>query len=645
MCGICGYLWCSGGKEIARPLFERMTDSLAHRGPDDRGVFYARPQEQGAGMPGVALGHRRLSILDLSTRGRQPMASPDGTVQIVFSGKIYNFLELRADLGKKGYSFQTGTDTEVILALYREYGEGFSTRMNGMFAIGLWDASEKKLLLLRDRFGKKPLFYRAESNRILFASELNTLRLAPDVPTELDLIALDEYLTYQYVPHPRSIYRGIHKLTPGTLAVWTPDTGCSFRPYWEPDFDIEEDRPYEEWIELLRDRLEEAVRVRLRSDVPVGAFLSGGIDSTIVAGLMQRLSSHKVKTYTVGFAQKEYDETPIARRTAERLGTEHRELFIAPEIETLLPLITRQYGEPFADSSAIPCRLMCQLTRKEVTVALSGDGGDELFAGYDRYKAVALGRLIDHLPQSVRRFLAGPFRAAIPFSTRQRSVPRRIRRFLEALTMSPEERYLQWIALFNRTRRKELYTPELQSALDDCAEREEPGYDALDWLTDAMECSAGRDGVTRISLTDVLTYLPGDILTKMDIASMTWGLEVRSPILDDNVADLAYRIPIRDKIRGRKGKAVLRDAFREFLPTELDNRPKTGFGVPLDHWFRGPLRETTREILTASSNPLTPYFRPETVNRLLDEHFTGRFDHAARIWALLVLACFLNEQG
>jgi asparagine synthase (glutamine-hydrolysing) len=573
------------------------------------------------------------------------MASPDGTVQIVFSGKIYNFLELRADLGKKGYSFQTGTDTEVILALYREYGEGFSTRMNGMFAIGLWDASEKKLLLLRDRFGKKPLFYRAESNRILFASELNTLRLAPDVPTELDLIALDEYLTYQYVPHPRSIYRGIHKLTPGTLAVWTPDTGCSFRPYWEPDFDIEEDRPYEEWIELLRDRLEEAVRVRLRSDVPVGAFLSGGIDSTIVAGLMQRLSSHKVKTYTVGFAQKEYDETPIARRTAERLGTEHRELFIAPEIETLLPLITRQYGEPFADSSAIPCRLMCQLTRKEVTVALSGDGGDELFAGYDRYKAVALGRLIDHLPQSVRRFLAGPFRAAIPFSTRQRSVPRRIRRFLEALTMSPEERYLQWIALFNRTRRKELYTPELQSALDDCAEREEPGYDALDWLTDAMECSAGRDGVTRISLTDVLTYLPGDILTKMDIASMTWGLEVRSPILDDNVADLAYRIPIRDKIRGRKGKAVLRDAFREFLPTELDNRPKTGFGVPLDHWFRGPLRETTREILTASSNPLTPYFRPETVNCLLDEHFTGRFDHAARIWALLVLACFLNEQG
>ena len=642
MCGICGYLWLPGGKEIGRSLFERMTDSLSHRGPDDRGFFYTRPEEQGAGAPGAALGHRRLSILDLSPQGRQPMASADGNIRLVFNGEIYNYIEQRAELEKRGYTFRTGTDTEVIIALYREYGEDFAAKLSGMFAIGLWDAAARKLLLLRDRLGKKPLFYRQETSRLIFASELNTLRLAPDIPTDLDLIALDEYLTYQYVPHPRSIFRGIKKLPPGTLGVWTPETGLVIRPYWEPDWNREEDRPYEEWLELLREKLTRAVEIRLRSDVPLGAFLSGGIDSTIVAGLMQRISPQRIKTYSIGFAQKEYDETPVARQTAARLGTEHHELFIEPEIETLLPLIARQYGEPFADSSAIPCRLMCGLTRKEVTVALSGDGGDELFAGYDRYKAVALSRVIDRFPLALRRFFAGPVRACIPASTRQRSLPRRLKRFLEGLTMPPAERYLQWIAIFNRARRAGLYSSDFQTGLARQAAAEEPGYDALGWLTRAMENCRNRDFVTQISLTDIQTYLPGDILAKMDIASMTWGLEVRSPILDDDVLDLALRIPLKYKIRGKKGKAILRDAFREFLPPELDNRPKTGFGVPLDHWFRGPLKESARAILTDPANPAAPYFKKETVARLLGEHFTGAFDHAARIWALLVLTEFLK---
>ena len=645
MCGICGSLWTPGATEFERSAFERTVDTLSHRGPDDRGVFYARPNELGAGAPGVALGHRRLSILDLSPQGRQPMASPDGSLQIVFNGEIYNFLELRADLEKRGRRFRTGTDTEVILALYREYGEEFAVKMNGMFALALWDSAARKLLLLRDRLGKKPLFYRAEPNRFLFASELNTLVGMPGIPKEIDPIALDLYMVYQYVPHPRSIYRGVKKLPPAALAVWTPDSGLAIRSYWEPDFNAEEDRPYEEWLELLRGRLTEAVRLRLRSDVPLGAFLSGGIDSTVIVGLMQRLSSRKVKTYSIGFAQKEYDETPVARRTARRLGTDHHELFIEPDIETLLPLTAKQYGEPFADSSAIPCRLMCELTRKEVTVALSGDGGDELFAGYDRYKAVALGRAIDAIPSPLRRFLAGPIRSLIPASPRQRSLPRRIKRFLEGLTMPPAERYLQWIAIFNRARRGELYTPEFQNELNRTADREEPGYDILDWLTGAMRRADNRDFVTQISLADIRTYLTGDILTKMDIASMTWGLEVRSPILDDNVLDLATRIPLKYKIRGRKGKRILRDAFREFIPPELDNRPKTGFGVPLDHWFRGPLKERVREILGDPRNPATSYFRPETVQKLLAEHFSGAFDHAARIWALLVLSFFMESTG
>ncbi|MBR5415255.1 MAG: asparagine synthase (glutamine-hydrolyzing) [Thermoguttaceae bacterium] len=643
MCGICGYLWTPGAAEIERSLFERMTDTLSHRGPDDRGVFYKRPGELGAGAPGVALGHRRLSILDLSPQGRQPMASADGALQLVFNGEIYNFPELRADLEKKGHAFRTGTDTEVILALYREYGEHFAEKMNGMFAIGLWDAARNRLLLLRDRLGKKPLFYRAEPNRLIFASELNTLLCAPGIPKEIDPIALDQYMVYQYVPHPRSIYRGISKLPPATLAVWTSDGGLSFRPYWQADFNAEEDRPYGEWLDLLRGRLAEAVRIRLRSDVPLGAFLSGGIDSTIVVGLMQKFSARKVKTYSIGFKQKEYDETPVARRTAERLGTDHHELFIEPDIETLLPLTAKQYGEPFADSSAIPCRLMCELTRREVTVALSGDGGDELFAGYDRYKAAALGRAIDAVPYPLRRFLAGPVRAAIPASTRQRSLPRRIKRFLEGLTMPPAERYLQWIAIFNRARRAELYAPEFQDELNRAAAAESPDYDVLDWLSGAMRRADRRDFVTQISLADIQTYLTGDILTKMDIASMTWGLEVRSPILDDSVLGLAVRIPMKYKIRGRKGKMILRDAFREFIPPELDSRPKTGFGVPLDHWFRGPLKERVRQILTDPQNPAMAHFRSDAVSRLLTEHFNGTFDHAARIWSLLVLSFFTES--
>lgn len=640
MCGICGYLWTRAGWEIDRIRFDRMTDSLSHRGPDDRGVFYEPPDE--GGTPGVALGHRRLSILDLSEAGRQPMASPDG-VKIVFNGEIYNYLEIRARLEEKGVRFRTKTDTEVILALYHEYGEDFPSHLNGMFAIALWDPVQRRLLLARDRLGKKPLFYRIEPNRLFFASELNTLLLAPNVPKELDLIALDEYLTYQYVPQPRSIYRGIAKLPPGTLAVWKPDGSFRVSAYWNPDLSRIDTRSERQWSELLRAKLEKAVEIRLRSDVPLGAFLSGGIDSTIIAGLTQKFCSAPIKTYSIGFEQKEYDETPAARRTAERLGTEHHELFISPDAEKLFPLIARQYGEPFADSSAIPCRLMCELTRREVTVALSGDGGDELFAGYDRYKAVALGRFIDRLPLAVRRLLAGPIRNLIPASVKQRSVPRRLKRFLEALTMQPEERYLQWIAIFNRARLRQLYSPEFRRELSDYIQKEEPSYDPLDQLTRAVSRAASRGPVTQISLADVFTYLPGDILTKMDIASMTWGLEVRSPILDYEVAELAFQMPMKYKIKGKRGKVILRDTFRDLIPPEIEKRPKTGFGVPLDHWFRGPLKETVRSVLSDQTHPFARFFDPNALRELLEQHFRGDFDHAARIWALLILYQFEQD--
>ena len=659
MCGICGYLWTSRDAGIKKAEFDRMTDSLAHRGPDDRGTFFAPPadlkEEGAAGGPGVALGHRRLSILDLSEAGRQPMAeSPESypakvptgghhACQIVFNGEIYNFIELREKLTRKGYRFRTQTDTEVILALYREHGSGFTKYLNGMFAIALWDPNQRTLILARDRLGKKPLYYRREPERIVFASELNTLMLAPRMPRELDPIALDQYLTYQYVPQPRTIYRGISKLPPATLAVWRPGLTSveagewHTENYWNVDFNLEENRSEGEWTDLVRCTLEDAVRIRLRSDVPLGAFLSGGIDSTIIVGLMKKLGTGPVQTFSVGFSHREYDETPVARRTAARLGTEHHEIFATPDAEEIFPLIAPQYGEPFGDSSAIPSWMICQAIRKEVTVALSGDGGDELFAGYDRYKAVGLGKFFDCAPVFLRRLLAGPVRGMIPASTRQRSLPRRAKRFLEALGMPPAERYLQWTAIFNQERLALLASPRFKEELVSASRTGETEYDRLGILSDAMGRCTHRNLVTATSLADVLTYLPGDILAKVDIASMRHALEVRSPILDYRVAELAFKIPIGLKIQGRKGKAILRKAFREYLPPELDNRPKTGFGVPLDHWFRGPLRQKARDILTDRNNPVAGYFNPDYVDRLLEEHSNGVFDHAARIWALMIL--------
>ena len=646
MCGICGILWTSAENTVEQPTLDAMTDALSHRGPDDRGTLILRPGEgKNRSEAGIAFGHRRLSIIDLTDAGRQPLANEDETVWVTFNGEIYNFPELRAELLAKGHLFKTATDTEVIVHLYEEWGCDFPKKLSGMFAIGLWDCRKERLILARDRVGKKPLFYRRESNRILFASELKSLLTAPNIPREIDPIALDQYFTYQYVPHPRTIWRGISKLPPGHFAVWTPKNDWSVTRYWECDFNAEEQNLSEgEWSALLREKLEKAVKARLRSDVPLGAFLSGGIDSSIIVGLMTKFSPNKVRTFSIGFAQKEYDETPFARRTAERLGTDHTELVVTPDAEAIFPQIVRQYDEPYSDSSAIPTWYLCEMTRREVTVALSGDGGDELFAGYERYKAVAWAGALDFLPLALRRFLAGPVRTLIPASISQRSRLRRGKRFLEAVGMEPMERYLQWIAIFNSARLDALFSPAFKNRRNDFAAEEGISYDRLDFLREAQKFSDRRDFVTTISLTDILTYLPCDILTKVDIASMRHALEVRSPLLDSEVVELAVKMPISFKRGGGKGKKILRETFREFLPPELENRPKTGFGVPLDHWFRGPLKKTIQEALLDPKAPAAEYFNPEYVRRLLDEHLAGKFDHAYRLWSLLVFYQWSGSQ-
>ncbi len=686
MCGICGAIWLNEKRAIDQETLDRATDALRRRGPDDRGTS-RRPLAPGVPLEekGVAFGHRRLAIIDLSSAGRQPFCNADQTVWLTFNGEIYNYVELREELKRRGRVFRTETDVEVLLQAYEEYGLDCLAKFNGMFAFAIWDERSRRLVLARDRFGKKPLVYRLESDRVLFASEIKSLREFPDVPKEIDLVALRQYLTYQYVPHPRTIYRGIAKLPPASYMLWREGAEPIVERYWRVEElanfsdavglssddasrlrDVgalgaaamdSDDVPnlsrasFDEVKRELRRRLEDAVRLRMRCDTPFGAFLSGGIDSTIVAGLMRRFSSTKIRTFSIGFAQKEYDETPFARRTAERFGTDHTEFFVEPQVKDLLPELVYQYDEPFADSSAIPTWYLCQTTRREVTVALGGDGGDELFCGYDRYKAARLSRAIDSfVPNWLKKLLAGPVRAAIPNSVRQRSPLRRARRFLETVGMDVVEQYLQWIAIFNRSRTTELLSDEYWSA---CREETPTAafnrptadeLDVVDFLSDAYAKFAERDVTSAISFADVLTYLPCDILTKVDIASMSWSLETRAPLLDPNVAELALQIPLKYKLKGRVGKFVLREACRDLLPEEIDARPKTGFGVPLDSWFRGELNATLKEILFDESTRRAPYFNRECVERLVKEHEERQFDHAARLWSLLVFRLWESQQ-
>ena len=622
MCGIAGAVWNDASKAVEPPTLQRMTDVLRHRGPDGEGTYFSDLQTQ----VGVALGHRRLAIIDVAG-GKQPLSNEDGSVWVVFNGEIYNFHELRNRLEGAGHCFRTQSDTEVLVHLYEDEGPEFLTHLNGMFALAIWDARRRQLLLARDRLGKKPLVYRHEQGRLLFASELKSLLEVPNVPREIDPQALDDYLTYQYVPHPRTIFRGIAKLSPGYYALWHDDR-LDVRPYWQPDFNREDDRPAEEYAHKLRELLTSAVEMRLQSEVPLGAFLSGGIDSTIIVGLMSKLTAEPVRTFSIGFPVQEFDETRYAREAAARFGAIHEEFQVCPDAMAILPRLVWHYDEPFADSSAVPTWYVSELTRQRVTVALTGDGGDELFAGYPRYLAVWLAEGFDRLPSILRRILAGNYWQHIPSGTHQKSRVRQWKRFVEMLAQPSARRYLEWIAIFNQTRRASLYSENFAATL--------PEADPMDFLTNALGRCNRRDPVTAFSLADLVTYLPCDLMTKVDIASMAHGLECRQPFLDYRVVELAACMPRRLKFRFGRGKRILRTVFQDLLPESIQRRPKMGFGVPLDTWFRRELKEYVKEVLLDKSTLARGYFRPEAVVQLIQEHQQGRFNHGYRLWALLI---------
>lgn len=656
MCGIAGAAWTADAAPISSVTLERMISAISHRGPDDAGTYFSAerkaPKTEGVQLgdrnsPGssAALGFRRLSIIDLRT-GHQPLANEDESMWIVFNGEIYNYRELRADLESRGHRFRTNTDTECIVHLYEDLGPDCVHRLRGMFAFAIWDDRRKRLLLARDRAGKKPLFYRLDRGQLTFASELKSLLLVPGAPRRLNRRAVDSYLCYQYVPYPDCILEGYHKLPPAHFAV-VEDGNLKVVRYWRPPYEwgsVAELSPsmiakYSEtihspktpaaWQQELRSTLTEAVRLRMRSDVPLGSFLSGGIDSTIITGLMQEQSDRPVHTFSIGFPIKEFDERSYAREAAKHLGTEHHELVVEPNALDILPKLIWHYDEPFADSSAIPTMYLSQMTRQHVTVALSGDGGDELFAGYTRYLAVQLASRFDLLPGPLKRFVTAKLWQRLPSGAGHRSLLRRGKRFLAALGESPEKRYLRWVGIFEESQRRELYRPEFAAELGD--------FDAGEFLLDAYRQCPNRDFITRTTCADVLTYLPCDILTKVDIASMAYSLECRSPFLDQEVMELAARMPIELKLRGNQGKQILLDTFADLLPPSIQRRGKMGFGVPLANWFRGELQPFLHDVLFDSRTLARGFFEPAAVQRLFDEHVQSKTDHSHRLWALLCL--------
>jgi len=626
VCGIAGAVWWRQNKRVERDVLQRMTDAIQHRGPDAEGHWLSDDSVDRG--PGVALGHRRLSIIDV-VGSRQPLSNDDGSVQIVFNGEIYNYKELREQLQASGHQFRTDGDTEVIVRLYEQHGLDFVEHLRGMFALAIWDAREQQLVVARDRTGQKPFFYRLEEGRLAFASVLKALLQIPDAPRELDRQSVLRFLTLQYVPAPHSMLKGYTRLPPATLAV-LKDGDFTARRYWTPPYDQPElnRNRIEDWTEELRHEMTEAVRLRLRSDVPLGAFLSGGIDSTITTGLMQEQLDRPVKTFSIGFPVKAFDERHYARQASELLHTDHHEAVVDPDALQTLPKLIWHYDEPFGDSSAIPTMYLSQMTREHVTVALTGDAGDELFCGYDRYRAVRMMQRMAFTPRWMRS-IAASAASVLPTSVRQKSFLRRGKRFLTTLAMEPEERYLNWITIFNGDRLSRLVSPEMLPVLRD--------MQPAGCIFDSYKMFPERDFVTRTTAVDVETYLPGDLLTKVDIASMHVGLECRSPMLDHKVIELAARMPLDVKQSMTQGKRVLTETFKDLIPPDIQTRKKMGFGVPIDHWFRNELRELLEDVLLSPTCLERGLLNPDEVRLLVSEHVTGKFDHAYRLWNLLCL--------
>ncbi|MBI4386840.1 MAG: asparagine synthase (glutamine-hydrolyzing) [Elusimicrobia bacterium] len=630
MCGICGIVYDEPGR-VDPATLKRANDLIAHRGPDDEGFY----EDDRAG-----LAMRRLAIIDLNT-GHQPISNPDGTAWIVLNGEIYNFLELRPELERAGYPFKTKSDTEVIMALYEKMGPACVRKLRGMFAFAIWDKRRQRLFLARDRVGKKPLVYAAGPGTLAFSSELRCL-FEWGVSKEIFPKAIDLYLSLQYIPSPWTIYRNIRKLPPAHTLIYEKGQARIER-YWDlPLGSAPLTRDPREAQEMLREKFREAVRLRLISDVPLGAFLSGGIDSSLVVAVMSEASSRPVKTFSIGFEEENFSELPYAREVARAYGCDHREFVVKPEMAEVLPKLAWHYGEPYADSSALPSYYVARETRRHVTVALNGDGGDENFAGYIRYFAMKGARVWDQSPALLRRML-GLAAEWLPERNAPLSQLWRIKRFIRSVAPADlAGRYLEMVCYFSDFYKQGLYSPRMFRDLEIQGERELVW--ARDYLRSAMDRAGKEDFVNRLLYTDMVTYLPECLMVKMDIATMANSLEGRSPFLDHELMELSFRMPGHWKLRGLRGhKWILKQAFWDKLPPRIRSRGKMGFGIPVGAWFRGRLRDYWRGHVLSEKAVARGYFNREALQRIWEEHQSGRRDHGYRMWALLMLELWHQE--
>lgn len=624
MCGIVGFV-NKDGRLAERAVLERMNEAIIHRGPDDDGFYI---QEN------VALAMRRLSIIDLAS-GKQPIHNSDKTKWIVFNGEIYNYRDLRADLEKRGHKFYTRSDTEAIIHLYDEFGADCLQNLRGMFAFAIWDDTDKSLFIARDRIGKKPLLYSHQPNGdLIFGSEFQALLKHPSITREVDYEAIDSYLSYLCIPAPQTAFKQIRKLEPGHWMRWK-DGDIKTERYWLPDFSkkikISEEEAIVETTRILR----ESTRMRMISEVPLGAFLSGGVDSSIVVALMAQESSTPVKTFSIGFEEQDFSELKYAKRVAEHVGAEYHEFIVRPNALDVLPTLVDHYGEPYADSSAIPTYYVSKETREHVTVALNGDGGDESFAGYERYMAMEVAEIYRRIPRVLRgAFIEGPINA-YPTSELKKTRVRDVQRFFTSANEEITQRYFRWMSTFKPAVKADIYTTDFNAKLN--------GYEASDVLDRWFDQAKGLGVLDSTLLTDQMTYLPNDLLVKVDIASMANSLEARSPFLDHKVIEFAASLPENLKMNRFRVKYLLKKVAARLVPSEVVYRRKMGFGVPIGHWFRGEMKDFVKDVLLSETSLSRGIIKREMIEKYVKEHISGDFDHAFQIWSLLMMELWFQR--
>ena len=624
MCGICGVVSFRPDVPLDSSVLKRMNDSIRHRGPDDEG-YYQDSQ--------ASLAMRRLSIIDLHT-GQQPISNETNDIWVVYNGEIYNFKEVRSKLEQRGHKFKTRTDTEVIIHAYEEYGNECVGYFNGMFAIALWDVPNRKLFLARDRVGIKPLYYWAGQDKLVFASELKALILHPEIPRQINIQALDIFLTLEYIPAPYTIYENIFKLLPGhTLTV--ENGNVKTRQYW--------DVPYQpiskseaECAEALSSLINEAVKIRLMSDVPLGAFLSGGIDSSTIVGYMSQNMSNPVQTFSIGFEDDTYDEVPYANAVAKHFETNHHVEILQPDIESLVKQLVPHHDEPFADTSIFPTFLVSKLARQNVTVILSGDGGDELFAGYDTYIAQKVDRYYGLLPNTLRQQILPRFAAWIPPQPVKKGLINKVKRMVEGGALNPSLQHTRWMMFLNSSEKNALYKSDLQATLKDSLTE--------NYLGGYFKNASQFDNLAQQQYVDIKSYLADDILTKVDRMSMAASIEARVPLLDYRIVEFAMNLPPHMKLNGSRTKSILRNAVKRLVPDLVLEKPKQGFSIPMKHWLRTSLKPMMLDLLSRDSLHQHGYFDHQIVSTWIQEHLDGRVNHSHRLWSLMVFEMWRRNE-